>query len=101
MSTVEKNPEDKIIPYGEVVGNLPVINAEGYIFLGWYTAPSGGDKVIETTPAPLGETTYYAHWNKKSEPTEPEPSNPGPSKPDTTNESGKNDEETKTCRSRH
>jgi uncharacterized repeat protein (TIGR02543 family) len=92
LNAVEKNPEDKIVTYGETVGNLPVINAEGYTFLGWYTAPTGGDKIIETTPAPLGETTYYAHWDKKLEPTEPEPSNPGPSKPDTTNESGKNEE---------
>ncbi|MDR2022092.1 MAG: InlB B-repeat-containing protein [Hungatella sp.] len=91
LNAVGKNPEDKIVAYGEPVGTLPVINAEGYTFLGWYTEPNNGTKVIETTPAPLGETTYYAHWDKKSEPTEPEPS-----KPDPPDESEKNKEEKET-----
>ena len=76
LSAIEKNPEDKIVTYGEVVGSLPVINAEGYTFLGWYTDPTGGEKVIGTTPASLGETIYYAHWDTVPKPTEPEPSKP-------------------------
>ena len=82
LSAIEKNPEDKIVTYGEVVGDLPVINAEGYTFLGWHTDPTGGEKAIETTPAPLGETTYYAHWDIVQKPTEPKPTEPQPSKPE-------------------
>ena len=36
---------------------------EGYEFLGWFTAPTGGDKVASDT-AVAGNMTLYAHWNE-------------------------------------
>ncbi len=40
---------------------------EGYNFLGWYTASSGGTKVTSSTVYnTLGPTTYYAHWERKT-----------------------------------
>jgi len=81
LNTVEKNPANKIVTYGEVVGDLPVLNAEGYTFIGWYTEPTGGEKVIETTPV-SEDTTYYAHWDTVPKPMEPKPTEPEPSKPE-------------------
>ena len=77
LEALKKNPEDKLITYGQVIGELPVINAEGYIFLGWYTDPTRGTKVIEETPI-LGDTTYYAQWDTISKPTVPDPIKPEP-----------------------
>lgn len=36
---------------------------EGYKFLGWFTTPTGGDKVTSDT-AVAGNMTLYAHWNE-------------------------------------
>ncbi len=35
----------------------------GHSFLGWYTSASGGIHVTELSPAPIGKTTLYAHWD--------------------------------------
>lgn len=53
--------------------NLPVPTREGYIFLGWYTAPSDGIQITDTTvfnnradvinKRPI---TLYAHWEPVS-----------------------------------
>ena len=49
---------------------------EGYIFDGWYTQSTGGEKVTDTTTyANIAKNdtntsvTLYAHWNQNSEPT--------------------------------
>lgn len=34
---------------------------DGYMFDGWYTEPTAGTKVEETTKS-TSDTTYYAHW---------------------------------------
>ncbi len=49
---------------GEKLGTLPVLTREGYEFLGWFTALTGGDKITEETVMPLGGATYYAQWQK-------------------------------------
>lgn len=36
---------------------------EGYKFLGWFTAPTGGDRVTDDTVV-TGAMTLYAHWNE-------------------------------------
>lgn len=36
---------------------------DGYEFIGWFTAPTGGDKVTSDT-AVAGNMTLYAHWNE-------------------------------------
>ena len=57
----------KAVPYtrlGEAV-SLPTsseVTRTGYIFAGWFTASSGGDKVTEIT-AGTGTTELFAHWN--------------------------------------
>lgn len=43
-----------------------------YVFDGWYTAASGGDKVTASNEV-SGDTTVYAHWTEKSStPTQPD-----------------------------
>ena len=43
------------------LSSLPAATREGYKFLGWYTAPSGGSKV-DTTTRISGDMTVYAQW---------------------------------------
>ena len=40
---------------------------EGYEFLGWFTAPTGGDKATDDTVV-TGAMTLYAHWNEIKKP---------------------------------
>ena len=47
--------------YGDALGTLPSSSRTGYIFLGWFTAASGGTK-ISTSTICYGSVTYYAHW---------------------------------------
>ena len=49
--------------YGTTLGTLPTPTRSGYIFRGWYTSPTGGTKISNTTSVPLGNTTYYAQWD--------------------------------------
>lgn len=45
-------------------GTLPVCAREGYHFLGWYTASSGGTKVLATdSVSDAGNYTLYAQWS--------------------------------------
>jgi len=47
-------------------GTLPVPTRKGYVFQGWYTAKSGGTKIISTTTLKkFTNHTLYAHWKKK------------------------------------
>lgn len=49
--------------YGCEHGNLPVPTRTGYVFLGWYTHPVGGSKVIASTKIKdVRSRTLYAHW---------------------------------------
>ncbi len=47
------------------VGPYSVPEMEGYTFAGWYTEPTGGQKVTELT-ALSGNPTIYAHWTAGS-----------------------------------
>lgn len=49
-------------PKDEVMGELPIPVREGYTFQGWYTQPTGGEKIDANTIVPNRETTYYAQW---------------------------------------
>ena len=49
--------------YGEVYGELPVPSKDGYEFLGWYTAASGGTKIESSTVVGTYYATLYAHWD--------------------------------------
>lgn len=52
-------------PAGTVIDskNLPKPEREGYEFVGWYTAPEGGNYVTYFTLD--SDVTLYAHWSKK------------------------------------
>ena len=46
---------------GSTLGMLPTATRSGYTFDGWYTAASGGTKVLASTTV-TGSMTLYAHW---------------------------------------
>lgn len=60
------------VRYGAAYGDsaaLPDPSRPGQIFLGWYTAPSGGTKVTDDTAvATPANHTLYAHWRLESAP---------------------------------
>lgn len=60
------------VRYGAAYGDsaaLPVPSRPGQIFLGWYTAPSGGAKVTDDTAvATPANHTLYAHWRSEHAP---------------------------------
>jgi uncharacterized repeat protein (TIGR02543 family) len=61
-SEVTEDPKDKTVTYALPIGALPYLNETGYVFLGWFTDPEGGNRIKETTLAALGDQTYYGHW---------------------------------------
>ncbi len=59
--TVE--PTGKTVTYGSTYGELPTPTREGYAFLGWFTAATGGTEVTADTPVSITTAqTLYAHW---------------------------------------
>lgn len=57
---------------------IPTATREGYVFAGWYTAASGGQKVTVLDASTDG-VKLYAHWTKAAEVTTP---STGTTKPD-------------------
>ena len=48
---------------GQGLGETPEPTRPGYTFNGWYTEPSGGEKIDENTKITfIGDVTLYAHW---------------------------------------
>ena len=47
------------------LSSIPTAKKEGYVFKGWYTALTGGNKVTKSTVFDK-DTTIYAIWNLKS-----------------------------------
>jgi len=48
---------------GGVYGGLPTPTRDGYTFDGWYTAASGGTRIVpDTTVVQTEDHTLYAHW---------------------------------------
>lgn len=56
--TVKKN---------QFVGSLPTVQRKGYLFRGWFTAPTGGTKLSAYTRATVSQTVY-AQWKKVTKP---------------------------------
>ncbi len=55
--------ESKFVTYLTTYGTLPVPTRTGYTFDGWYTAASGGTKIVDSTPVNITEDqTLHAHW---------------------------------------
>lgn len=54
--------------YIEGVGvELPLTASKtGYLFLGWYTAATGGERVYSVSVEATGHQTFYAHWTTES-----------------------------------
>ncbi len=57
------NPASKEVLAGEAIGNLPETTREGYEFLGWFTAQTGGTKVTEETVV-NSSMDLYARWRE-------------------------------------
>ncbi|MDE7300274.1 MAG: InlB B-repeat-containing protein, partial [Lachnospiraceae bacterium] len=54
----------RIVYYGEPFGTLPTPSRSGYVFDGWYTAASGGDRITAESIVRLTtDTELYAHWS--------------------------------------
>ena len=54
--------------YG-AAGSLPVPSRTGYVFVGWYTAASGGTLVTDDTKVTAAEShTLYAQWGQENKP---------------------------------
>ena len=51
----------RAVPYAKAMGKLPVPTRAGCIFLGWYTAKTGGTKVSAATKL-SADRTLYARW---------------------------------------
>ncbi len=66
VSQATINKESMTVVYDSPLNaaeEMPVINRNGYTFLGWFTALEGGEQVTaETVYTTIGESTYYAHW---------------------------------------
>ena len=58
------------VPDGKAIGVLPTARQSGYTFKGWFTNPSGGTKITESTIV-TADVTYYAHWTKNPVPDQP------------------------------
>ena len=67
------SPSTKKVIYGKEFGKLPVPKREGYTFVGWYTEPSGGRRVVETKLVTSLGATYYAHWESNHTLKNPKP----------------------------
>lgn len=45
-------------------GELPTAERKGHTFLGWYTEPEDGDRIVSSDRyIQNGDSTVYAHWN--------------------------------------
>jgi len=62
------NIESIKIDIGSAIGNFPEVNFEGYSFVGWFTEDDGGEEVTTET-IPVGNITYYAHWEETDVPS--------------------------------
>ncbi len=54
--------ESREIEEGRAIGELPKISRKQCRFLGWSTAPEGGEKVSAMTLMGESDVAYYAHW---------------------------------------
>ena len=55
------------VTYGGTYGTLPTPTKTGYTFAGWYTAASGGTRIINTTKVTItANQKLYAHWTART-----------------------------------
>lgn len=53
--------QTRAVSYNSALVSLPTANYPNHIFKGWYTDPSGGTKITESTTI-TGTITFYAQW---------------------------------------
>ena len=57
----------KTVTYGSTYGELPTPTRAGFSFNGWYTAESGGAKIVETSVVSItSDQTLFAQWTANS-----------------------------------
>ena len=59
----EPQEQTVTIVVGQALGQLPVPQQEGAVFLGWFTEQDGGEMVTEET-VPTENITLYPHWEQ-------------------------------------
>ena len=59
-ATYSPNPIVQL--FGHQLGTMPVPVRENHRFLGWFTAPDGGDRVTASSVMGSSDMTVYAHW---------------------------------------
>ena len=57
------SPATRLVMGGRPIGALPVPTLAGYLPLGWFTAPSGGDEITAASVM-TADMTLYAHWTE-------------------------------------
>ena len=58
------SPTSKSVTYDSTYETLPTPTKEGYEFLGWYTAETGGSQITSSTTVKItANQTLYAHWD--------------------------------------
>lgn len=56
---------NKVITNGQTYGEMPIPIRDGYAFVGWFTAPVGGNQIMSRSPVALSsDQILYAHWSK-------------------------------------
>lgn len=84
--TFDKNghgaPEEKVVQY-EDYAKKPSSDpkADGYKFMGWFTAPDGDETFDFDTTKITKDETVYAHWEEEQK--KPDTENPGTQQPGT------------------
>lgn len=61
--TIASAEKTRSVATGKSVGRLPTVTRNGYELIGWFTAPTGGEKISSSTVV-AQKTTYYAQWSK-------------------------------------
>ena len=62
--TMDSTDTSRNVQSGDAVGQLPTATRTDYNFDGWYTSPTGGEKITENTIVTGTTVDYYAHWIK-------------------------------------
>jgi uncharacterized repeat protein (TIGR02543 family) len=57
---------DQTVPYGDTVALAADPTRHDDIFLGWFTASTGGKPLVSGTRPVTGRTALYAHWRESS-----------------------------------
>ncbi len=58
------NPNNKIVSYGSIYGELPIVERKGYIFIGWFTESGTSIQIMEDSiVSTSNDHTLYAKWS--------------------------------------